>query len=254
MLQIYDGNNVFRRRLESDQSGQPLRYLLAEIRGHYTRNDTPIVVWDPPNARRRRRDLVPYYKAKRLSTPDDVRKSMQFFKELCGHAGLIQVEVPGYEADDVIATLVRQSAEPCVIHSNDGDFLQLGVDVRCDIELKRTVEPERVRLYKAVVGDSSDNLKGIYLCGKGTWPRLDLDLLQQTITTGPVPDQETLLAAGLSPASASWLRTEPNIDLIRAEYEVAGFFTVPPVDLDRGTTIAPVNEAIISQLLERFMQ
>ena len=254
MIHLYDGNNVLRRRLEADVSGRPLRTLLAETRGYASRGEAVIWVWDPPNSRRRRKELVPYYKAKRQATPQDVKATISLFKEILALNGTVQLEAPTYEADDVIATLVRSGGTAAfTIHSNDGDFHQLGATLNAEIALKAKVEPEWVQTYKAVVGDSSDNLKGIYLFGDKAWARSDHAALNAMLKGASLPSGDEMLEGfGLSPASAAWLRSDENLARIRAEYDVAGFFDVPP---DEMTEIPrKPNPAAIEALFQRYMQ
>lgn len=254
MLRLFDGNNVFRRLLESDVTGQPLRMLLAEVEGYQQRGDQVIFCWDPPNAIQRRRKIVPHYKAGRPPMADDVRQSQELMKTLFAHAAVLQCEVPTYEADDVIAALARNAGPDVLIHSNDGDFLQLGVPTTADIALRK-VPPELIRLHKAAVGDPSDNLKGIKGFGEKSWLGADhaaLRLLIETPGTNPWPEQ--LQRQGLSKASAGWLVADGNLALVRADWEAAGFLDVEDHEIAAGFRHPIYDPKTVAEILNRFLQ
>ena len=68
------------------------------------------------------------YKANRVAMPDDLAKQMPYILRLCEALNIPVINFPGYEADDVIGTLVKQVAEKgmqAVIVSNDKDMCQL---------------------------------------------------------------------------------------------------------------------------------
>src|SRR2546428_12354655 len=68
------------------------------------------------------------YKANRLEMPDDLSKQLPYIFRLCEAFNIPLINVPGYEADDVIGTLAKQVAEKqmqAVIGSNDKDMCQL---------------------------------------------------------------------------------------------------------------------------------
>jgi hypothetical protein len=69
--------------------------------------DCVIVVFDPPT-RTFRHEAFEEYKAGRAATPDDFHPQLEKIKELVDLMGLERLEVPGYEADDVIGTLAKK--------------------------------------------------------------------------------------------------------------------------------------------------
>jgi len=250
VLRLIDGNNVFRRTLESDPTASPTRNWVAEMSGYAERGDYIIIVWDPPNALKRRRDIVPHYKAKRPALTEDLTLSMKLAKDVLAVSGVLQIEVPTYEADDVIAAL---HAPGCIIHSSDRDFLQLeGITLYPDPGPLTT--PTRwVRVMKASLGDPSDNLKGIKGFGEKSWAALTEEQLGrlESVILGDDPD---ILKDDLGKASFAWLSVPENLAMIRAEYEAAGFVSVPEhllVDNLRHPT-RDVRRA--NELLQEFMQ
>src|SRR5262245_7694494 len=121
------------------------------------------------------------YKATRRKMDDDLRVQLPFVRRVCGVFGLPIVDSPGFEADDVIATLARQAVEQglkVVVVSGDKDLLQM-VDAngkvlnpgrdgagavwydRATVEEKFGVPPERVVDVLALVGDAVDNVPGV---------------------------------------------------------------------------------------------
>src|SRR5690606_1121127 len=113
--------------------------------------------------------------------PDEILSQLEFVRELASSFGLPTLELPGYEADDVIGTVVREATEQgieSIIVTGDLDSLQLvddSVQVMVtkkgvtDIDMytpDKVVErfgfgPEHVVDYKAIVGDTSDNIPGV---------------------------------------------------------------------------------------------
>jgi len=135
-----------------------------------------------------RKETFPDYKATREKLSDDLQadfdRGMDRICDLLEAYRIPIVTVAGYEADDVLGTLARQSVEQgmnVVIVSGDKDFQQLvrpGVWllnpgrgghaqieehwVSVDNATERLgVPPERVTDYLALVGDSSDNIPGV---------------------------------------------------------------------------------------------
>ena len=123
-----------------------------------------------------RNDMYDLYKANRDEMPEDLRPQMPLTRAATRAFNLACLEMEGYEADDIIATLARQAREAggrCTIISSDKDMMQLvggGVEmldamknVRIDregVEAKFGVGPERVIDVQALAGDSVDNVPG----------------------------------------------------------------------------------------------
>ncbi|MEW5702847.1 MAG: DNA polymerase I [Candidatus Zixiibacteriota bacterium] len=148
------------------------------------------------------------YKATRQATPDELIEQMPRVKEMAGALGCPLVEMAGYEADDLIATLTQRAVEndlDVVIVSGDKDLMQLvtdrvsiynphkgGAEVEwldpAGVKEKFGVAPDRVRDVLALMGDTSDNVPGV----PGIGPKTAVDL----ITT--YGDLESTLAAATS--------------------------------------------------------
>jgi DNA polymerase-1 len=120
----------------------------------------------------KRKEIDPSYKAQRKPQPKDGVDSLIGCQERVISWGLPLVKVPGYEADDLIATLCEQAWPRDVqIIGSEKDFYCLisdtvtliGRNGPIDIEAckrKFGVPPERMTDLLALVGDASDNVKG----------------------------------------------------------------------------------------------
>ncbi len=135
-----------------------------------------------------RNDMYPDYKATRAKMPDDLRTQMERIRQLVDAFGLPRLEREGVEADDILGSIARQAVAQGLgvkIITGDRDLLQL-VDERVivnlagsklseakdftakDVEAYLGVPPERVIDYKALVGDTSDNIPGVPGVGEKT--------------------------------------------------------------------------------------
>jgi DNA polymerase I len=121
------------------------------------------------------------YKAGRSATPNEFNGQVSLLHEVLDALNIRHVEVEGYEADDVIATLTTQAVEEgmeVLICSGDRDTLQLVSDqvtvlypvkgvseltrmTPAAVEAKYGVRPDRYSDLAALVGESSDNLPGV---------------------------------------------------------------------------------------------
>jgi DNA polymerase-1 len=121
------------------------------------------------------------YKATRRRMEDDLAVQLPYVRRVCEAFGLPVLEVAGFEADDVIATLAHQAVDvgyKVVVVTGDKDFLQLvsgdilvlnpgregsGATLydRKTVEEKFGVPPERVVDVLALVGDAVDNVPGV---------------------------------------------------------------------------------------------
>ena len=135
------------------------------------------------------------YKATRRAMPDDLRDQFPIVREIIGAFGIPIYQLEGFEADDLIATLVRQSEEREVettIVSGDLDLLQIvsdqttlmttrgGVQQTTFYDPAKVMEryglrPEQMVDFKALKGDTTDNIPGIAGVGEKTAAKLVQD-------------------------------------------------------------------------------
>ena len=140
-----------------------------------------------------RDELYPEYKATREKMPDDLRTQIERIRQLVDAFNIPRLELEGYEADDVLGSISKNTAEKGLgvkIITGDRDLLQL-VDNRIIVNLpegrslseavdynadkvfdKMKVRPDQIVDYKALVGDKSDNIPGVAGIGAKTAERL----------------------------------------------------------------------------------
>ncbi len=130
------------------------------------------------------------YKANRKGMPDDLSAQMPVVKDILDKWGIARMELEGYEADDLIGTLARlgsEAGDKVFIFSGDHDDFQLISDDvsvilpqsgkgkeprvlydRAMFETTYGVKPEVFVYVKALMGDNSDNIKGVEKVGEKT--------------------------------------------------------------------------------------
>lgn len=143
-----------------------------------------------------RHDLYPEYKGNRPSAPMDLIPQFDLIRDVATAYGICQIEADTFEADDVIATLVRMALEEGVdtnILSGDKDLMQL-VTAKDDMPSchiidpmtmsrvtydqvveKWGVPPEHLGDLLALAGDSSDNIPGV----PGIGPKIAAALIDE---------------------------------------------------------------------------
>jgi len=152
-----------------------LRKLLQDEKPEYL-----AISFDPPGKTQRHAEYAEY-KATRAKMADDLAVQIPYVRRVCDVFRMPMLEVPGHEADDLIATLVKQALAQdtrVVVVSGDKDLLQL-VDENVKVlnpgregsgatlydaktvEEKFGVPPDRVVDVLALVGDSVDNIPGV---------------------------------------------------------------------------------------------
>src|SRR5580700_4174822 len=146
-----------------------------------------------------RNEMYPDYKAHRPDPPDDLKPQFPLIREAVHAFDLPCLEQRGFEADDLIATYVREADEAgasSTIVSSDKDLMQLVNDHvvmldtmkdrrigRAEVVEKFGVPPDKVIEVQALIGDSTDNVPGV--------PGIGVKTAAQLI--GEYGDLETLL-------------------------------------------------------------
>ncbi|MBD3298624.1 MAG: DNA polymerase I [candidate division Zixibacteria bacterium] len=188
-----------------------------------------------------RHEVYEEYKATREKAPDEMIEQLPHLKNLAAALGCPLVELAGYEADDLIATLARKAVDAgcdVVVVSGDKDLMQLvnkhvsiynprkaGADIeRLDekgVEEKFGVPPGQVRDVLALMGDTSDNIPGVPGIGQKTAIKLIKEF----------GDLESVLKAAPG-ISAKGLRTKltENVDKARLSYDLVRLDDDCPVD------------------------
>lgn len=214
------------------------------------------VVFDGDRAALRRREVYPEYKANRKDKPEGVRPQLKRIKQIVKTLGLTVVQCKGYEADDAIATLAVQFAQPgreVVILSRDKDLGQLCLnpDIFCfdpltaEWRARKTagkrygIKTRQLVDFFVLTGDSSDNVPGVGGIGEKTAGKLlqrykNIEEMIIAATMGHLPPA---IARSIVKANDSgWIKTSRR--LIRLDTQVGLSFTpsdliVPPLGLKK---------------------
>jgi DNA polymerase-1 len=195
-LLLVDGSSYLHRAFNalpslSASTGEPtgalygvinmLRKLLQDFQAEYL-----AVVFDAPG-KTFRHELFAAYKAHRPPMPEELARQIEPLQAIIRAMGLPVLQIPGVEADDVIATLARRAAAEgmrVVIATSDKDMNQL-VDENITlldtmkgtatdpetVQQKFGVAPALIADYLALTGDNSDNIPGVPGVGPKTAAR-----------------------------------------------------------------------------------
>ncbi len=130
-----------------------------------------------------RDEIYPLYKANREEAPDDFKIQVPKIFEIVDSLGISQIQIEGYEADDIMGTLAKGMEEglSVVLVTGDKDFCQLVSDKVTLLDTMRDkktgikeviqrfgVTPERVADVLALSGDATDNIPGVRGIGEKT--------------------------------------------------------------------------------------
>ena len=220
--------------------------------------DFVAVAFDPPGGTFRHEQFSEY-KATRDETPEDIRWAVPVIKDFLTAYGIKMVEVPRYEADDVIGTLAHRGAKDgleVVMVTPDKDYAQLvqpnvtmlrpqsgakgyerlGVE---EVKTKFEVEnPLQVIDLLGLMGDSADNIPGCPGVGAKTAVKLLADF-------GSI---EGLLSHTDQLKGALKKKVEENVQQIRESKILATIVTDVPIDVtwDDMQRKTPNKEALVA--------
>ena len=185
-------------------AGQPIGavYGLANVILKIFREHKPdylVACFDRPEETFRQKEFA-QYKAQRQPPPDELISQFKISRELLDKFRIRVVEMPGFEADDLIGTLAEKFKKEAdlkiVIFSGDLDLLQLVEDEKVVVEFLKTgisdtmtydekavearygLKPEQLPDLKGLLGDASDNIPGV----KGIGPKTAGPLIQKYST------------------------------------------------------------------------
>lgn len=143
-----------------------------------------------------RHKFFPEYKANREAFPEDLEPQLKRIKEILDAFNIKRIEIPGYEADDLIGTLAKKFASKShivVCLTNDKDFFQIvdekillyrpskniteGFEIITPEKVieKYGVHPEQIIDLFAILGDPVDNVPGV----KGIGEKTAIPLIQK---------------------------------------------------------------------------
>ena len=141
-----------------------------------------------------RHEMYQEYKGTRKGMPDELREQIPVLKDLLDACGILRLERPGYEADDILGTLAKKSEAAgyeVSLVSGDRDLLQIADDVikvripktkrtgteiedyhTQDVVEKYGLKPAQIIDLKGLMGDASDNIPGVPGIGEKTAVKL----------------------------------------------------------------------------------
>ncbi len=162
--------------------------LVGMVKKFYKdRKNMPFIVFAlESQTKTKRAEKLGEYKQNRKDAPKEMLLQIPIALEWLQKMGFVCVEVSGFEADDVIASLATLSPYKTRIYSKDKDFNQLLSDkialfdgktefLAKDCVEKYGILPSQFTDYQGIVGDSSDNYKGV----KGIGSKNAKELLQR---------------------------------------------------------------------------
>ena len=206
------------------------------------RPDYLAVAFDPAGGTFRH-EAYPEYKAQRDATPEDIKLSVPVIKEILQAYNIPILEVPGFEADDVIGTLAKKAESiglSVQMVTPDKDYAQLvspnitmcrpghgakGMELLGPAEVCEKYgvgAPENVIDYLSLTGDAADNIPGCPGVGEKTAKTLLADF-------GNV---ETLIANAGQLKGALKKKIEENVEKIRFSKFLVTIRTDVPIDFD----------------------
>ncbi|GAA7640235.1 DNA polymerase I [Helicobacter pylori] len=182
--------------------------LVGMVKKFYKdRKNMPFIVFAlESQTKTKRAEKLGGYKQNRKDAPKEMLLQIPIALEWLQKMGFTCVEVSGFEADDVIASLATLSPYKIRIYSKDKDFNQLLSDkialfdgktefLAKDCVEKYGILPSQFTDYQGIVGDSSDNYKGV----KGIGSKNAKELLQQLGSLENIYENLDLVKNLLSP-------------------------------------------------------
>lgn len=188
----------------TNPSGEPVNAVYGFVRDmlqllETRRPDALLCAFDLPGPTFRD-DLYDAYKADRGEMPEELASQIPKVREVLAALGIPVLSCPGFEADDVLATITRlcdeQSAN-CLVVTGDKDCRQLITDRVSIYNIRKGaiydaaalaadwgIRPDQVVDFQSLVGDKVDNVPGVPLIG----PKIAQELLSKYDTLESVLD------------------------------------------------------------------
>lgn len=233
------------------------RMLLKLMR---ERKPTHLALCFDKDSRRGRLAIDPNYKANRDAPPPDIISQFALIRRIAEVLNVPTLEVEGWEADDVIATMVdraRADGFEVDIITSDKDFLQLlAPDVRiydpmkdkaitAETALERYgIKPSQMTDYQALVGDAIDNIPKV----PGIGPKTAADLLAQF---GSIAELKSRIDDVQKPKvrealKANFEQLERALQLVRFRHDLA--IDASPASLERRDIRQAEARALFTEL------
>ena len=224
---------------------------------------THIAVAFDPNGKTFRHEAFEQYKAQREATPEDIRLAIPIIKNLIKAYNIPALEVPGYEADDVIGTMAKKAEQAgfeVFMLTPDKDYGQLvsnhifmyrpkhtgGFEVMGPDEVKAKYElhsHEQVIDLLGLMGDTSDNIPGC----PGVGEKTAVKLLKEFGSIDALLERTNELKGALK------TKIEENKEQIIFSRFLATIKIDVPVDFDeKSLELEPRNETELRALFDEL--
>jgi DNA polymerase I len=209
-----------------------------------------------------RHEMYAEYKAERARAPDPLVKQLAVLDVLIEKSGLPRFRVPGFEADDVLATLAREleaAEHDVLVVSGDRDLLQLvtprthvlftgrrGKDSvlydEAKVEERFGIPASKLPQWISLVGDTSDNIKGVTGIGPGTAAKLLAQRSSIAELLAHLDEESASIRDKLRPEAERLLQNESLATLRR------------DVPLEDGPRVGVLQASAFAALLELFQE
>jgi len=168
------------------------RMLLKLLKTYVKKDEDSIIFVMDKKTTTYRNELLESYKAQRPETPEKYIQQIPYIYEIVEKLGIKVIAMDNYEADDVIASIVKKKKDiydKVYIITSDKDMMQLVKDNvyilrpekgiseiilydAKEVENKMGVPPEKIPDLLALMGDASDNIPGVKGIGEKTAQKL----------------------------------------------------------------------------------
>ena len=257
-MRIIDGNNLL-HRLATERVGfgvHPVRQLFNRL---CNPQETTIIVWDGPYANKRRKEIYPKYKQNRRPKEESKMAFFDVAKGILTFTPTIQMELVGWESDDVIGTLVRRfhTQHSITVETNDGDFWQLSDKCLLPLVSKKwhKFTPDSCLLFKALVGESKDNVTGVKGFGAKAWEYLEPERQRELILALKTDDYQ-LFVPHYDKFSGAVQKNYTPLELweeIKLCWRLNSFWDVPNDEIDSAMKVGKQNYAAAEIYMEQFL-
>jgi len=239
--------------------------LRKGINDHFSRWPEVLVVFDGQDGAGHRKDTDPSYKATRQDGPQALRPilALPHVKAGLDRFGITWIEVDDAEADDVIATLAAaQSGRDVTIASMDQDYYQLVRDCGPDhgavrvlntamhpgtrligpaeVTARYGITPAQYPDFRALCGDTSDNIPGV----RGIGAKTAAALLAGGLTLEDLPASGRLSGSKGAAVLSAW----PRVLTWRSMIRMRTGLPLPAGPAGAATTPLPIPGEVITRL------
>lgn len=228
------------------------------------------VAFDTPHPTFRHRRFAEY-KATREKMPDDMVEQLPWLKRIVQAYNIPVLEIPGWEADDIIGTLVRRAEQEdlaCYMVTPDKDYMQLvservflykpgkaadsweivGIE---GVKDKFGVRPDQVIEVLGLMGDQSDNIPGV----RGIGEKTAIPLVQEYGSIAGIYENLDTLAKKAVREKLAAQRAEAELSRELVTIDVHAPVEVDPHDLRYSEKNIPLLREIFTELeLARFLK